>query len=69
MNRDDGIELPGCLIKAVHATIVPVREVGCTTIPARVVGGTDVPAGAVVGTGSGTVQCHTTHCPVICSTI
>ena len=41
----NGIELPGCLIKTVHGTIVPVREVGGTTVRARLVG----------GTGSGTV--------------
>ena len=45
MNKDEGIELLGCLIKAVCGIIVPVREVG----------GTDVPAGAVDGTGSSTV--------------
>ena len=34
MNKDEGIELPGCLIKAVRGTIVPVREVGGTTVRA-----------------------------------
>ena len=45
MNKDEGIKLLGCLIKAVLGITVPVREV-C---------GTDVPVGAFGGIESGTV--------------
>ena len=38
MNRDEGIELSGCLFKAVHGKIVPARGVGGTIVPARAVG-------------------------------